>query len=119
MNTLNTINIEALAEQIVRRLTVEVEASGRHVHLSRADLDTLFGPGFQLTRVKDLSQPGQFVCAQRVTLEGPRRANPREKGYLTALTIASNAFGSFIARSASTLRLRTIPLALSLPMNCE
>ena len=76
MNTLNTINIEALAEQIVRRLTVEVEASGRHVHLSRADLDTLFGPGFQLTRVKDLSQPGQFVCAQRVTLEGPKGSIP-------------------------------------------
>ena len=76
MNTLNTINIEALAEQIVNRLTVEVEASGRHVHLSRADLDTLFGPGVQLTRVKDLSQPGQFVCAQRVTLEGPRGSIP-------------------------------------------
>ena len=76
MNTLNTINIEALAEQIVRRLTVEVEASGRHVHLSRTDLDTLFGPGFQLTRVKDLSQPGQFVCAQRVTLEGPKGSIP-------------------------------------------
>ena len=76
MNTLNTINIEALAEQIVRRLTVEVEASGRHVHLSRADLDTLFGPSFQLTRVKDLSQPGQFVCAQRVTLEGPKGRIP-------------------------------------------
>ena len=76
MNTLNTINIEVLAEQIVRRLTVEVEASGRHVHLSRADLDTLFGPGVQLTRVKDLSQPGQFVCAQRVTLEGPKGSIP-------------------------------------------
>ena len=76
MNTLNNINIEALAEQIVRRLTVEVEASGRHVHLSRADLETLFGPGFQLTRVKDLSQPGQFVCAQRVTLEGPKGSIP-------------------------------------------
>ena len=76
MNTLNTINIEALAEQIVNRLTVEVEASGRHVHLSRADLDTLFGPGLQLTRVKDLSQPGQFAAAQRVTLEGPRGSIP-------------------------------------------
>ena len=76
MNRLNNINIEALAEQIVSRLTVEVEASGRHVHLSRADLEALFGPGFQLTRVKDLSQPGQFVCAQRVTLEGPRGSIP-------------------------------------------
>jgi len=43
----------------------------------------------------------------------------RKRRYLTALTIASNAFGSFIARSASTFRLRAIPLALSLPMNCE
>ena len=76
MNTLNTINIEALAEQIVNRLTVEVEASGRHVHLSRVDLETLFGPGFQLTRVKDLSQPGQFAAAQRVTLEGPKGSIP-------------------------------------------
>ncbi len=39
--------------------------------------------------------------------------------YLTALTIASNACGSFIARSASTLRLSWMPLALSLPINCE
>jgi len=39
--------------------------------------------------------------------------------YLTCLTIASNAFGSFIAKSASTLRFSTIPLALSLPINCE
>nr|WP_300168865.1 phosphate propanoyltransferase [uncultured Flavonifractor sp.] len=76
MNTLNLMNIEALAEQIVRRLTVEVEASGRHVHLSRAHVEALFGPGFQLTRVKDLSQPGQFVCAQRVTLEGPKGSIP-------------------------------------------
>lgn len=39
--------------------------------------------------------------------------------YLTAFTIASNAFGSFIAKSAITLRLRAMPLALTLPMNSE
>lgn len=72
MNGLNTINIQCLAERIVTRLTVGLEASGRHVHLSRADAEALFGPGCQLTRVKDLSQPGQFVCAQRVTLSGPK-----------------------------------------------
>lgn len=43
----------------------------------------------------------------------------RSPAYLTALTIASNAFGSFIARSARTLRFRAIPLVLSLPINCE
>lgn len=76
MSAISTLSLERLAEQIVRRLTVEVEASGRHVHLSRAHVEALFGPGFQLTRVKDLSQPGQFVCAQRVTLEGPKGSIP-------------------------------------------
>lgn len=72
MNTISTLSLERLADQIVSRLTVEVEASGRHVHLSRAHVEALFGPGYRLNRVKALSQPGQFVCAERVTLEGPR-----------------------------------------------
>ena len=59
-------------ERLVARLTIELEASGRHVHLSRADVETLFGAGYRLNRTKDLSQPGQFACAERVTLEGPR-----------------------------------------------
>ena len=57
---------------VLSRLTIELEASGRHVHLSRADVETLFGAGYRLNRTKDLSQPGQFACAERVTLEGPR-----------------------------------------------
>lgn len=60
METTNTIQIERLAEEIVSRLTIEIEASGRHVHLSREDVETLFGRGYRLNRVKDLSQPGQF-----------------------------------------------------------
>ena len=72
MNALNTISIERLAEEIVSRLTIEIEASGRHIHLSRPDLETLFGVGYRLNRVKDLSQPGQFACAERVTLTGPK-----------------------------------------------
>lgn len=72
MSAISTVSLERLADQIVRRLTVEIEASGRHVHLSRAHVETLFGPGYQLTRAKDLSQPGQFACAERVTLEGPK-----------------------------------------------
>jgi putative phosphotransacetylase len=71
MNTVQCDTLQVLAREIVNRLTVEVEASGRHVHLSRAHLDALFGPGYQLNRVRDLSQPGQFVCAERVTLVGP------------------------------------------------
>lgn len=65
-------DVERLAEEIVSRLTIEIEASGRHIHLCRADLEALFGPGYQLNRVKDLSQPGQFACAERVSLAGPK-----------------------------------------------
>ena len=70
------LDAAALAEQVVARLTVEIEASGRHVHLSRAHVEALFGAGYHLNRVKDLSQPGQFACAERVTLEGPRGSIP-------------------------------------------
>ena len=69
---MNAHEIERLAEAVVRRVTVEIEASGRHVHLSRAGVDQLFGVGYRLNRVKDLSQPGQFVCAERVSLVGPK-----------------------------------------------
>ncbi len=52
--------------------TVLVEISARHVHVSRNDLDVLFGKGYQLTFKKDLSQPGQFACEERVTVVGPK-----------------------------------------------
>lgn len=64
--------VDALAAEIVRLLTIEIEASGRHIHLSRAHVDALFGTGHRLTPVKDLSQPGQFACQERVTLVGPK-----------------------------------------------
>ena len=44
--------------------TVPVGVSNRHIHLSTADLETLFGAGYQLTPIKDLSQPGQFACKE-------------------------------------------------------
>ena len=66
------VSVDFLAEEIVRLLTVEMEASGRHIHLSRAHVDALFGVGYRLTPVKDLSQPGQFACKERVTLVGPK-----------------------------------------------
>ena len=52
--------------------TILVETSARHVHLSQADLETLFGKGYTLTNKKDLSQPGQFACAEKVTVVGPK-----------------------------------------------
>ncbi len=66
------VSVDALAAEIVRLLTLEMEASGRHIHLSRAHVDALFGTGYRLTPVKDLSQPGQFACRERVTLVGPK-----------------------------------------------
>ena len=50
-----------------------VETSARHVHVSEADLVTLFGEGAKLTHKKDLSQPGQFACEERVTIVGPKK----------------------------------------------
>lgn len=64
--------VDSIVKTLRDRLFIEVEASGRHIHLSRQDIDILFGTGHELTRVKDLSQPGQFACAERVTITGPK-----------------------------------------------
>jgi hypothetical protein len=52
---------------------VLVETSARHVHVTEADLETLFGKGYQLTPKKNLSQPGQFACEERVDVVGPKK----------------------------------------------
>lgn len=51
--------------------TVPVGVSNRHIHLSVDDAETLFGKGYQLTPLKDLSQPGQFACKETLTIVGP------------------------------------------------
>ncbi|MBR2916889.1 MAG: phosphate propanoyltransferase [Oscillospiraceae bacterium] len=53
-----------------------VETSARHVHVSQEALETLFGKGATLTHKKDLSQPGQFACEERVTVVGPKKELP-------------------------------------------
>ena len=53
-------------------LTASVGVSGRHVHLSQGDLEALFGAGYELTPIKELSQPGQFAAKETVTLVGPK-----------------------------------------------
>ncbi len=53
--------------------TVLVETSARHIHLSREHIDILFGKGHELTHKKDLSQPGQFACEERVTVKGAKK----------------------------------------------
>ncbi len=65
----------SVAESVFRKegkIFVPVAASARHVHLCRADVEKLFGPGYQLQKLKDLSQPGQFACKEQVTVVGPR-----------------------------------------------
>lgn len=52
---------------------VLIETSARHVHVTQNDLEALFGKGAQLTKKKDLSQPGQFASEQRVTVVGPKK----------------------------------------------
>lgn len=55
---------------------VLVETSARHVHVSRRVLDILFGEGYELTKKKDLSQPGQYACEERVAVIGPKSSFP-------------------------------------------
>ncbi len=52
---------------------VLVETSARHIHVSQEHLEILFGKGATLTNKKDLSQPGQYACSERLTVVGPKR----------------------------------------------
>lgn len=63
-------SIEALAQQVLEQIFVELEASARHVHLTEAQAVQLFGHG--LTAQRALSQPGQYVARERVMLVGPK-----------------------------------------------
>ncbi len=62
--------MDRLIEEITKRLFIELEASGRHVHLTREAALNLFG--HPLTPLKELSQPGQFVAQERVSLITPK-----------------------------------------------
>lgn len=53
-------------------LRIPISASVRHVHLSQAHVEALFGPGYQLTPKAELSQPGQFAAEETITLVGPK-----------------------------------------------
>lgn len=55
---------------------VLIETSARHVHISQADLETLFGTGYALTVKKELSQPGQYAANERVAVIGPKGQFP-------------------------------------------
>jgi putative phosphotransacetylase len=68
--TLQTVHPGVLAQAAALRVPVGI--SNRHVHLSRTDMDTLFGPGSVLRRKKAMKQPGQFAAEETVTLKGAK-----------------------------------------------
>nr|WP_164509528.1 ethanolamine utilization phosphate acetyltransferase EutD [Loigolactobacillus jiayinensis] len=64
--------INRVVDEVQKKVSFEIEASGRHVHLDRATIDLLFGVGYQLTPKKWLSQPGQYASEERVDVKGPK-----------------------------------------------
>lgn len=77
-------DIQKLSEEVAQRVKarligrdtsgkrmVPVGVSGRHMHLTREVLEQLFGRGFELTKLRDLSQPGEFAANETVTIVGP------------------------------------------------
>lgn len=64
------MDIHALADAALGRIFIEMEASGRHVHVTKQQAETLFG--HPLTPDRPLSQPGQWVAKERVTVVGPK-----------------------------------------------
>ena len=77
--SISTKDIENIVKKIVSEMTTEtskgneipVGISNRHIHLTKEDLETLFGAGYELTHLKDLSQPGQYACKETLTIVGP------------------------------------------------
>ena len=73
---MNNLLVEDIIDEVIKRVKkeafIEVEASGRHVHLCEEHINILFGRDYELTKIKDLSQPGQYACKERVTIKGPK-----------------------------------------------
>ncbi|MCR5665544.1 MAG: phosphate propanoyltransferase [Eubacterium sp.] len=66
--------VENVMEQLqdYDELKIPIGVSNRHVHVSRQDLDILYGKGYELTKKADLGQPGQFAANETVTVRGPK-----------------------------------------------
>lgn len=64
------MDLETIAQQVLDRIFIELEASGRHAHVTEAQAQVLFGHG--LTPKRELSQPGQFLANERVSVVGPK-----------------------------------------------
>lgn len=64
------MELDALTRKVLERLFIELEASGRHVHVTKQQALQLFG--HELTPQRELSQPGQFLAKERLTVLGPK-----------------------------------------------
>jgi acetate kinase len=53
-------------------IPIPIEISAHHIHLTQEHVEALFGAGHQLTNETELSQPGQYACAEKVNLIGPK-----------------------------------------------
>lgn len=78
MNRSNEELISLITKMVIEELNKEEEilipigVSNRHAHISREDLDILFGPGYELTKLKDLKQPGEYASNERIDIRGPK-----------------------------------------------
>ncbi|MGM9643621.1 MAG: phosphate propanoyltransferase [Eubacteriales bacterium] len=84
--SISNVEIEAIVKKIVSEMNgsapeasappksgyeIPVGISNRHIHLTQEHLEILFGKGYSLTHLKDLSQPGQYACKETLTIVGP------------------------------------------------
>jgi len=84
--SISNVEIEAIVKKIVSEMDggsqnasspaktgyeIPVGISNRHIHLTQEHLEILFGKGYTLTHLKDLSQPGQYACKETLTIVGP------------------------------------------------
>lgn len=123
--TLNRAVVERIVREVVTRRygpragprpngqpsALVVNVSARHMHLSQADLERLFGPGAKLTPMRPLYQEGQFAAEETVTLVGPRRrliSNLRILGPIRKQSQIESAF-----TDAITLGIEDLPVRLS------
>ena len=67
---MENVNLQAVTDAVIKSIFVELEASGRHVHVTGEQAHRLFGHG--LTPKRPLSQPGQYLANERVTVVGPK-----------------------------------------------
>ena len=118
MTTPSREQVEEIVRQVVTaRLAgrktgtprLQVHASARHMHVSREDLDRLFGPGYELTVDRPLPQPGNFAAKETVTLIGPRSrliSNLRILGPLRSRSQIELAFTDAVSLGYDDLPIR-------------